>query len=169
MIDADTLTSMYMGQSIFSIFDDQKQFYQYIAEIVSSVRFKDEQDEFKKPVQNSVLRKLAIAINTPTLKVPDLDEKTLKKEKGKKAIPTFKTVANRSIWEKQPHLRDSLLEILNKCSDFEITQFVSSQEDMERLVRTQNHMVLKAFKKHWSLQLRNLSEIEEVLIQVSKP
>ena len=41
---------------------------------------------------------------------------------------------------------------------------------MERLVRTQNHMVLKAFKKHWSLQLRSLKAIEEVQIKnVSNP
>ena len=63
-----------------------------------------------------------------------------------------------------------MLEILTKCSDFEVTKFVSSQKDMERLVRTQNHMVLKAFKKHWSLQLRSLKAIEEVQIKnVSNP
>ena len=52
------------------------------------------------------------------------------------------------------------------CDDFDITQFVTTSKDMQKLVDNQNYMIRKVFKTHWSLALRTLSEIEEVHVSV---
>ena len=55
------------------------------------------------------------------------------------------------------------------CQEFDITQFVTSQEDMQKLIDNQNYVIQKAFKTCWSKQLRSFKQIEELQISVRKP
>ena len=68
MIDDETLTSSYLGHTVFSLFDNNKKVYQLISESISNRQFTEEQDDEGNNIQHRMLRKLAIIMNTPILK-----------------------------------------------------------------------------------------------------
>ena len=71
MIDDETLTSSYLGHTVFSLFENNKKVYQLISESISSRQFAEEQDDEGNSIQHRMLRKLAIIMNTPILKKKD--------------------------------------------------------------------------------------------------
>ena len=56
-----------------------------------------------------------------------------------------------------------------KCQDFDISQFVTSKEDMMMLIDSPNHLVLKAFGDNWSKKSRALDAVEEIEFKVRNP
>ena len=46
---------------------------------------------------------------------------------------------------------------------------MTSQDDMLKLIDSQNHIIQKAFKTCWSKYLRSFKQIEEIQVNVRKP
>ena len=128
-VDNDTLISIYEGHTLFSIFSIERKLYQYIAEQLKTSKFEDEIDSAGNVIQNNFLRKLAQVMNTPTVKniyeTPGCVKCKKKRQKDEKYVcpkcQGFLTVCQKSIYLKNDHLRDLLLQICMHCKDFDVT------------------------------------------------
>ena len=93
------MTRVYEGHSIFSIFENDEKFHQQIIEQLNSRKFPKEINSQGDLVENSLLRKLSLILNTPSLKniyekqKSVEDEKKLTKKDSKETSPgEFNTV-----------------------------------------------------------------------------
>ena len=85
-----------------------------------------------------MLRKILLILNTPTLKNIYDNEKCVLCDKVSSSeehfcinCDGFRTVLQRSIYHKDHDIRDLFLKICLQCPDFDISQFVTSQKDMQ--------------------------------------
>ena len=74
-------------------------------------------------------------------------------------------IIKKCIWYENPHLRDTMLEMLMSCKEFDVGSFVHDIEDMNRLFETYNVTVGRAFHEHCFMYNRACEAIKSVKVE----